>query len=145
MIGSSRSMKGKSLNAAVPLLHTAPSNSHNMYDPPFVCRSTTKGPRYRGKYFRLCHVLMVLFRTRTRSPFVYISLVSLFLYLLSNCSLDLNQDSSRCLAAALRSSHLSVEFTRTIRTTQVDKKPIHTGHPSPAEILLYPCGTDWPD
>src|SRR6266436_3057262 len=42
-------------------------------------------------------------------------------------------------------SHLSMEFTRTIRTTQVDKNPIHTGHPSPAEILLYSCGTDRPD
>src|SRR5882762_8812541 len=42
-------------------------------------------------------------------------------------------------------AHLSMEFTRTIRTTQVDKKPIHTGHPSPAEILLYSCGTDRPD
>jgi len=38
-----------------------------------------------------------------------------------------------------------MEFTRTIRTTQVDKNPIHTGHPSPAEILLYSCGTDRPD
>ena len=38
-----------------------------------------------------------------------------------------------------------MEFSHTIRTTQVDKNPIHTGHPSPAKILLYSCGMDRPD
>ena len=39
-------------------------------------------------------------------------------------------------------SHLSMEFACTIWTTQVEKNPIHMGHPSPAKILLYSCGTD---
>src|SRR6266436_3440731 len=39
-------------------------------------------------------------------------------------------------------THLSMEFSCTIQTTQVDKNPIHMGHPSPAEILSYSCGMD---